>query len=152
MSTPPGAPQADKALNHIQGDIDGKMNPNGKKQANNVVYVAATAEQAGEVAQSYSDDSRVRVIHPDSGFDSGRVFNGATGKVNSTRVSPRIRGRVLGVAGSLMPFAQSNSYVRSFGFWGGIQEMGKDFFDPFGFHEAVETPNCNGSCDPSVCA
>lgn len=37
-----------------------------------------------------------------------------------------------------MPFAQANSYVRSFGFWGGMLEMGKGFFDPFGFHEAVE--------------
>ncbi|WOP13088.1 RHS repeat-associated core domain-containing protein [Streptomyces cyaneofuscatus] len=148
-----GTKNADKALGLIRGDINGKMDPNGKKrQANNVVYVAATAGQASEVANSYSGDSRVRVIHPDSGFDSARVFNGATGKVNSTRVSPRIRGRVLGVAGSLMPLAQSNSYVRSFGLWGGIQEMGKDFFDPFGFHEAVETPDYNGSCDPSLCA
>ncbi|WP_079084051.1 RHS repeat domain-containing protein [Streptomyces longwoodensis] len=141
-----------KALHYIQGDINGKMNPNGKGQANNVIYVATSANQANDVANSYANDPRVRVLHPDTGFDTGRVFNGATGKANSARISPRIRGRVLGIAGSLMPFAQTNSYVRSFGFWGGLAEMGKDFFDPFGFHEAVETPNYNGACDPRNCA
>ncbi|MFF7470405.1 hypothetical protein [Streptomyces sp. NPDC008092] len=141
-----------KALHYIQGDINGKMNPNGKGQANNVMYIAQSANQANDVANSYAGDSRVRVLHPDSGFDTGRVFNGATGKPNAARVSPRIRGGVLGVAGSLMPFAQSNSYVRSFGVWGGLWEMGKDFFDPFGFHEAVETSTYNGACDPRNCA
>lgn len=141
-----------KALHYIQGDINGKMNPNGKGQANNVVYVAQSAQQANDLAKIYANDPRVRVIHPDTGFDTGRVFNGVTGKANSARVSPRIRGRVLGVAGSLMPFAQANSYVRSFGVWGGLWEMGKDFFDPFGFHEAVETPTYNGACDPRNCA
>jgi RHS repeat-associated protein len=129
-----------KRLDYIQGDIDGKMTPkelDGKGQANNVVFVAASEAQANQVANEYTNDPRVRVIHPDSGFDSRRVFNVATG-ANAARVSPRIRGRVLGVAGSLMPFAQTNSYVRSFGFWGGMAEMGKDFFDPFGFHEALE--------------
>lgn len=92
------------------------------------------------------------MIHPDSGFGTGRVFNGLTGKANSARVSPRFRGRVLGVAGSLMPFAESNSYVRSYAFSGGLLEMGKDFFDPFGFHEAVEAPVYNGACNPSNCA
>ncbi|MDF2269286.1 hypothetical protein P2Q00_28160 [Streptomyces coacervatus] len=141
-----------KELHYIQGDINGKMNPNGKGQANNVVYVAQSATQANDVSNSYANDSRVRVIHPDTGFDNGRVFNAVTGKANSARVSPRIRGRVLGIAGSLMPFAQANSYVRSYGLWGGLWEMGKDFFDPFGFHEAVETPTYNGACDPRNCA
>ncbi len=141
-----------KPLAQIRGDIEGKMDPTDKKQTNGVVYVARSANQAKEVADSYAGDSRVRVIHPESGFDTGRVFNGATGGANSARVSPRIRGRVLGVAGSLMPFAQTNSYVRSFGVAGGLVEMGKDFFDPFGFHEAVEAPAYDGTCDPSNCA
>lgn len=34
-----------KALHYVQGDINGKMNPNGKRQANNVVYVAKSAGQ-----------------------------------------------------------------------------------------------------------
>ncbi|MDX2678834.1 RHS repeat domain-containing protein [Streptomyces sp. NY05-11A] len=117
----------------ITKKMDGK-----KAQTNNVVYVAASEDQAKRVADSVANDPRVRVIHPDSGYDTGRVFNIATGRPNAARVSPRIRGRIFGIAGSLMPFAQSNSYVRSFGVWGGITEMGKDFFDPFGFHKAVE--------------
>ncbi|MER5539553.1 RHS repeat domain-containing protein [Streptomyces mirabilis] len=131
-----------KALQYIKGDIEGKMTPkpDGKEQANNVVFVSASEAQAHQVATEYANDPRVRAIHPDSGYDSGRVFNGATGKANVARVSPRIRGRIFGMAGSLMPFAQTNSYVRSFGVWGGFVEMGKDFFDPFGFHEALEGP------------
>ncbi|MEU3255206.1 DNRLRE domain-containing protein [Streptomyces sp. NPDC006997] len=137
-----------KALSLIAGDINGKLSR--KMQANNVIYVAQSADQAKAVAAEFSSDARVRVIHPSSGFDNGRVFNGATGGVNRARVSPKMRYRAFGVAGSLMPFAQSNSYVRSFGFWGGIAEMGKDFFDPFGFADAVAPPQQPGGiCDPA---
>ncbi|MEV6507887.1 RHS repeat-associated core domain-containing protein [Streptomyces sp. NPDC051642] len=140
-----------KELGKIDNDIRNKMD--GKKaQTNNVVYVAASEAQAREVAKRWASDPRVRVIHPDSGFDTGRVFNAVTGRPNAARVSPRIRGRIFGVAGSLMPFAQANSYVRSFGFWGGMLEMGKGFFDPFGFHEAVEPQEYSGACDPRNCA
>jgi RHS repeat-associated protein len=139
-----------KAMKYIAGDINGKMNPAGKGQANNVVYVAQSADQAQQVADHFAGDSRVRVIHPSSGFDTGRVFNGVTGGANAERLSPRIAGRFLGVAGYLMPFAQSNSYIRSFGFWGGLMEMGKDFIDPFGVADSV-SPHSNSSniCDPS---
>ncbi|MEC3998036.1 hypothetical protein VSR01_32935 [Actinacidiphila sp. DG2A-62] len=137
-------------MKYIAGDINGKMNPAGKGQANNVVYVAQSAEQAQQVASHFAGDSRVRVIHPSSGFDTGRVFNGVTGGAHAERLSPRIAGRFLGVAGYLMPFAQSNSYIRSFGFWGGLMEMGKDFIDPFGVADSV-SPHSHSSniCDPS---
>ncbi|MET7649362.1 RHS repeat-associated core domain-containing protein [Streptomyces sp. NPDC005486] len=143
-----GTGDPDKILGDIRGDIENKMKPKvidgvktkGKQQANNVIFVAASQEQAQMVAEYYKDDPRVSAIHPESGYDSRRVFSPATGRVSPGRLSPRIRGRVFGIAGSLMPFAQTNSYVRSFGVWGGITEMGKDFFDPFGFHDALEAP------------
>lgn len=139
-ATSAGSPTKDLA--EITKDINGKMipKPGGKEQANNVVFVGASEDQAKQVAALYENDSRVSAIHPESGYDSRRVFNPSTGSASSGRVSPRIRGRVFGIAGSLMPFAQANSYVRSFGVWGGMTEMGKDFFDPFGFHDALEVP------------
>lgn len=130
-----------KTLKEIAGDIDGKLDPNDKKQANNVVYVAQSEEHANLVADHYANDPRVRVIRPESGFDTHRVFNSVTGRPNSARVSPRIRGRVFGIVGSLAPFAQTNSYVRSFGVWGGFVEMGKDAIDPIGLHELLEPPS-----------
>jgi hypothetical protein len=126
------------SLNNIANSIKNKMDPARKSQTNNVIYVSSSVRQAQDVANHFSGDARVRVIHPGSGFDTGQVFNGVSGRANASRVSPKLRGRVFGAAGFLMPLAQSNSYVRSFGFWGGLAEMGKDIFDPFGFHEAVE--------------
>jgi hypothetical protein len=139
-----------KSLKLVAGDINGKMDPAKKAQANNVIYVATSADQAKMVASHFADDPRVRVLHPESGFDTGPVFDGATGGADMTRVSPKIGGRIFGVAGLLMPFAQSNSYMRSFGFWGGLREMGKNFFDPFGVADSVTPPGNSGSiCDPS---
>ncbi|WP_260848651.1 DNRLRE domain-containing protein [Streptomyces sp. SLBN-118] len=126
-----------KALNLIASDINNKMSSTKKGQANNVIYVATSEAQAQAVAEHFAGDSRVRVIHPSSGFDNGRVFSAVSG-ANTARVSPKIRGfRAMGIAGNLLPFAQANSYFRSFGFWGGLEEMGKDFFDPYGF---TDTP------------
>ncbi|MEU5335671.1 RHS repeat-associated core domain-containing protein [Streptomyces asoensis] len=145
---PTGKNAQNKTLGDIRGDIDNKMKEKtvengiarGKQQANNVIFVAVNQEQAQMVAEYYKDDTRVTVLHPESSYDSRRVFNPATGEVSPGRLSPRIRGRVFGIAGSLMPFAQTNSYVRSFGVWGGITEMGKDTVDMFGFHEFLEAP------------
>ncbi|MFE0172669.1 DNRLRE domain-containing protein [Streptomyces sp. NPDC059002] len=142
--------QDGKAMKYVMGDIDNKMDPQKKGQANNVVYVAQSADQAKAVAGRYADDPRVRVLHPSSGFDSRPVFNGVTGRANAGRVSPRISGRVLGVAGFAMPFAQSNSYIRSYGFGRGVLEMSKTFIDPFGVADSVAPPSGSGGvCDPS---
>jgi len=143
--------KAGKALHYIIGDITGKMDPARKEQANNVVYVAQSAEQAQQVADHFAGNPSVRVIHPDSGFDTGRVFNGVTGGANLERVSPELDlpGRIFGIAGALMPFAQANSYIRSFGVWGGIKEMGENFIDPFGFHKMEEPSGPSNICDPS---
>ena len=147
-----GTTDSSEKFGEIKNTIDRKMTPKpgGKGQANNVVFVAASEAQAAQVASNYSNDSRVRVLHPGSGFDSARVFN-AAGRVNTSRVSPRIRGRIFGVAGSLMPFAQANSYVRSFGFWDGMGEIGMDSFDPWQAHELASPPaDTGGICDPST--
>ncbi|MFB7087470.1 RHS repeat-associated core domain-containing protein, partial [Streptomyces sp. NPDC056296] len=142
--------KATKDLKYVAGDINNKMNPGKKGQANNVIYIAQSADQAKAVASQFANDPRVRVLHPSSGVDTGRVFNGATGGANASRVSPRLRGRIFGASGFLMPLAQSNSYARSFGLWGGVWEMSKDIIDPFGFHELVEPPsNGGGICNPS---
>ncbi|MGW7274287.1 DNRLRE domain-containing protein [Streptomyces sp. NPDC054864] len=139
-----------KAMKYIEGDINNKMNPEGKSQANNVIYVAQSADQAKAVAARYANDPRVRVLHPSSGFDSAPVFNGATGRANAGRVSPRVSGRALGVAGFAMPFAQSNSYIRSFGVGRGLMEMGIAVIDPFGVADSAAPPqNSGGVCDPS---
>ncbi|MET8683946.1 DNRLRE domain-containing protein [Streptomyces sp. NPDC004732] len=139
-----------KAMKLLAGDINNKMNPERKGQTNNVVYVAQSADQAKAVASHYASDPRVRVLHPSSGFDSAPVFNGATGGAHTGRVSSRIGGRFLGVAGFAMPFAQSNSYIRSFGVGRGLMKMGAAFFDPFGVADSVSPPsNSGGICDPS---
>ncbi|MEU1333100.1 DNRLRE domain-containing protein [Streptomyces sp. NPDC005865] len=136
-----------KEMGLIAKDIDNKMGK--KRQANNVVYVAQSADQAKMVAAHYAKDPRVRVLHPSSGFDSAPVFNGATGRAHAGRVSPRI-GRAFGFAGFAMPFAQSNSYIRSFGLRRGAVEMGMTFIDPFGVADSVSPPsNSGGVCDPS---
>lgn len=153
-----GAGSPDKSLGHIKGDIDGKMTEKdpvtqkGKTQTNNVVFVAASEEQVEMVAEAYAGDPRVRAIHGLSGFDSRRVFSAATG-VSPHRVSPRMRGRVMGVAGLLMPFAQTRSYVDTYGSIGGFVEMGIDFLDPFGLHDLV-MPSSGTGCyeNPTSCA
>ncbi|WP_328492069.1 hypothetical protein OHS59_04435 [Streptomyces sp. NBC_00414] len=148
-----GTSDPKKSISEITREIDRKMRPKsdnkGKMQTNNVVYMAADEAQAKLIANHYSNDPRVRVLHGE-GFDTGRVFNSVTGTANATRVSPRIRGRIFGVVGSAMPFAQANSYVRSFGFGDGFLEMGKDVIDPLGGHEMAEGPPSAGAiCDPS---
>ncbi|WP_143688469.1 hypothetical protein [Streptomyces barkulensis] len=143
--------KASQSVDMIASTISNKMDPNKKKQANNVIFVAKTEAQAEAVAERFKNDSRVRVIHSGSGFDSGRVFSSVTGGPNVQRMSPRMRGfHALGVVGSLMPLAQANSYFRSFGFWGGLREMGEDVIDPWGVLDTYGPPPRSSVCDPTT--
>ncbi|MFI6379276.1 DNRLRE domain-containing protein [Streptomyces sp. NPDC050658] len=130
------AKSADKSLKDITSDIDGKMDPTRKKQANNVVFVAASESQAQAVAQHYAGNEKVRVIHPASGFDSRSTFVAplAGGGADRSRISPKMKGfKAFGIVGGFLPFAQPRSYFESFGFLGGLKEMTKDALDPWGF-------------------
>ncbi|MFI8091384.1 RHS repeat-associated core domain-containing protein [Streptomyces sp. NPDC086080] len=67
----------------------------------------------------------------------------------------RLRGfsRSLGVVGGVAMAAQAPSYVREYGLKEGAWEMTKDIVDPFGFHEALESPQTSGgACPPESCA
>ncbi|MFC8130063.1 RHS repeat domain-containing protein [Streptomyces sp. NPDC057302] len=59
--------------------------------------------------------------------------------------------KAFGLAGAgVGVVAQAPSYIRQFGVAVGAWEIVKDSIDPFGFHEAVESPSGSGGiCDPA---
>ncbi|MFB7596133.1 hypothetical protein [Streptomyces sp. NPDC056160] len=66
-------------LSSIGTTITGKLPGGRKSQTGNVVFTAATDEQASAVAERFKDNPNVRVIRPGSGFDSGELNTGADG-------------------------------------------------------------------------
>ncbi|MFF3906467.1 hypothetical protein ACFYZJ_10775 [Streptomyces sp. NPDC001848] len=65
-------------LDSIATTINNKL-PSGRKcQTENVVFVANSEEQAEKVAAKFATNPNVRVIHPESGFDSGEFGNAPT--------------------------------------------------------------------------
>ncbi|MFE1905976.1 hypothetical protein ACFW96_20255 [Streptomyces gardneri] len=128
--------------------IQNKMHSK-KVQTEKVVYVAPTAERAAEMAEMFKNDSRVRVIHPGSGFDNQRVYKAPVtpapvtstskgGKVISRSLSgPRVRGGPF----VFLTVLQSPLYVRSYGWKDGAIEMALDTVDPLGFRNYQVSPD-----------
>lgn len=60
-------------LSGVADTVRNKMDPAGKKsQSPNVVFVAKDFDQAREMADRFSGNENVRIIHPDSQFDTHR--------------------------------------------------------------------------------
>ncbi|MGW6055370.1 hypothetical protein [Streptomyces sp. NPDC055189] len=68
-------------LKHFTSTVNNKLGRNPEvrrlvKQADNVVFVADNRAQAEVVAKLYEGDPHVRIIHPDSGYDTGEFEAG----------------------------------------------------------------------------
>ncbi|MFB8182801.1 hypothetical protein ACFC8N_43830 [Streptomyces sp. NPDC055966] len=70
---------ATEDLSSIGTTITGKLPGGRKSQTDNVVFTAATDEQAKAVAERFKGNPNVRVIRPGSGFDSGELNTGTDG-------------------------------------------------------------------------
>ena len=60
-------------IDSIEQTINNKLPGGNKNQTDNVVFTAKSQEQAEAVADRFRTNPNVRVIHPDSGYDSGEL-------------------------------------------------------------------------------
>ncbi|MFG2630330.1 hypothetical protein [Streptomyces sp. NPDC048473] len=78
-------------LASISKTITNKLPGGRKSQTNNVVFTATTEEQAKAVADRFKGNPNVRVLHPDSGYDSGELntdVDGLKAAADSVFVAP----------------------------------------------------------------
>ncbi|SCD63683.1 hypothetical protein GA0115240_11777 [Streptomyces sp. DvalAA-14] len=68
--------KAEKNLEGLKSTVANKLPTGNKEQAEEVIVHARSADQAAVIAKFYEGRSDVRVMHPESGFDSGRISTG----------------------------------------------------------------------------
>ncbi|WP_221350568.1 hypothetical protein [Streptomyces beigongshangae] len=59
-------------LDGVESTVRRKMDPNAKAQTVNVVFVAKDFGRASAMRDRFANDGNVRIIHPDSNFDTMR--------------------------------------------------------------------------------
>ena len=117
------------------------------EQTNNVVFVAKDRTQAEEMAALYEGNPHVRVIHAESGFDSGRVW---VSPVKPGHIKMPGTFAVVGGATNLL-FAGVN--IRDYGWKIGVVETGLSYADPLDFRDHAWVDGCNwftGQCVQQV--
>ncbi|WP_308403116.1 RHS repeat-associated core domain-containing protein [Streptomyces sp. Tu102] len=135
-------------LGGVEQTVRNKMDPMGKKtQTENVVFVAKDFDQASAMRDRFANHGNVRIIHPDSSFDTMRQaplvrrFNGGT-----IRITPGEQiGRGGTGAGSSPPSAP-----RSGGVGGKFLNGAGIFGEAFAIYQFSKDWNTivNGGCVP----
>ncbi|NYV75768.1 hypothetical protein [Streptomyces sp. UH6] len=72
------AGSASEDLGKMANTIRNKLPDGRKTQADNVVFVGKTREQAEALARQFQGNPNVRILHPSSGYDTGEFEAGTT--------------------------------------------------------------------------